>query len=390
MAQSDEQENRPWLRSARWDLSLLILSIVLAAIPYSVYLIFGGKAFHTAEVPGTPAYHARTLVNMLVTIFIGGPHMYATFTRTILDRQFLRKQAGFITSSFLIPFIVITLIVVTYQTYVWLLSFFFTIASVHALHQIIWLTSAYTRKARRSLSLGSRLVDYGVVITSLYPNAAWKMVQGRFNIGPVVLKHNEIMAGQWWLAYLSSAVFAIFLVLFVVKTFREYYTGSFNTPKTLLISLSVVLMFWTPLFPNMDTALQGINIWHSFQYLVLTWHANKLREEQTGNRIGFLHPLGQRTEGSRATGFSSLAMGALRGLGIVDRGTGWTTYYLFCIAMLVVSPLLIGLTKIWWPHLHAGLPGGDEAYAYVGILSILLVHYAQDAFLFFDPRSITG
>jgi len=390
LAGSDAQGDQPWLRNARWDLSLLILSIFIAAVPYSIYFIFGGKAIHTAEVPGTPAYHARTLVNTLVAIFIGGPHMYATFTRTIFDRQFLRQRSAFIASSFLIPFAVITMVVATYQTYVWLLSIFFTMASVHALHQIIWLTSAYARKARRPLSLASQLIDYGVVLTSIYPIAMWKMVEGRFKIGPVMLKHNEIVAGQWWLAYLAFVLFAIMLGLFIIKTFQEYHAGCFNTPKTLLISLTVALMFLTPLFPNMDTAFQGINIWHSFQYLVLTWHANKLREQQTGKPIGFLHVLGKGMERSRPKGVSWLAMGALRGLWKIDGGAGWTTYYLLCMAMLIISPLLIAGTKMWWPHLHGGLPGADEAYAYIGILSILLVHYAQDALLFFNPKSITG
>ena len=98
-------------------------------------------------------------------------------------------------------------------------------ASVHAIHQIIWLTSAYARKVRRPLSLFSQLVDYGVVITSLYPVAVWKMVQGRFKIGPMMLKQNEIMAGQWWLAYLFFALFALMLGVFIIKTFQEYRMG---------------------------------------------------------------------------------------------------------------------------------------------------------------------
>jgi len=216
------------------------------------------------------------------------------------------------------------------------------------------------------------------------------MVQGRFKIGPVVLKHNEIMAGQWWLVYLSFALFAVILGVFIIKTFQEYRAGCFSTPKTLLISLTVVLMFLTPAFPNMDTSFQGINIWHSFQYLVLTWHANKLREQQTGKPIGFFHVLGEGIQRRRTEGISRLVTGALQGLWKIDRGTGWMTYYLFCMAMLVISPLLILGTRVLWPHLHEGLPGADEAYAYVGILSILLVHYAHDALLFFDPKSITG
>ncbi len=110
----------------------------------------------------------------------------------------------------------------------------------------------------------------------------------------------------------------------------------------------------------------------------------------SGKQVGLLHVLENGIFRNRIQQGSRLAMGALRGLWKIDRGTGWTTYYLFCMAMLIISPLLMAGTKAWWPNLHNGLPGADEAYAYVGILSILLVHYAQDALLFFDPKSIAG
>jgi hypothetical protein len=176
---------QPWLHSARWDLSLLILSVLIAAIPYSIYILFGGQALEAASVKGTAAYNARLLVNNLVALFIGGPHMYATFTRTIMDRDFLRKRFWFIASSVLVPITVITMAVLSYETYVWLLSIFFALASLHALQQIIWLTEAYNLKARLAMSLKSRLIDYGVVLTSLYPIAVYKMVRGEFKIGPV-------------------------------------------------------------------------------------------------------------------------------------------------------------------------------------------------------------
>ena len=169
---------RPWLLSARWDLSFLILSIAIAAVPYSIYLIFGGAAFATATIKGTPAYNARLLVNNLVALFVGGPHMYATFTRTIMDRDFLRKRLWFVTSSLLVPITVFVMAILSYETYVWLLSIFFAVASLHALQQIIWLTEAYNLKAKLALSWPSRLIDYGVVLTSLYPIATYKMVQG--------------------------------------------------------------------------------------------------------------------------------------------------------------------------------------------------------------------
>jgi hypothetical protein len=373
---------QPWLLSARWDLSFLILSVLVAAIPYSIYVLFGGQALETASVKGTTAYNARLLVNNLVAVFIGGPHMYATFTRTILDRNFLRKRFWFIASSVLVPITVITMAVLSYETYVWLLSIFFALASLHALQQIIWLTEAYNLKARLALSLKSRLIDYGVVLTSLYPIAVYKMVRGEFKIGPVELKYNAIIAGWTWLAALAALVFAVMLVLFVAKTYLEYRSGYVNVPKTLLISLTVLLMFWTPIFPNMDTAFQGVNTWHSFQYLALTWYANRLREQKTGQRVGFLHWLNGSGEGG------GLASRIASGLRKVDHNTGWTTFYMLCLAMLPISGVLLTSGSIIWPNLHPGKPGADEVYSYMGILSILIVHYVHDALLFTDSKAI--
>ena len=373
---------QPWLHSARWDLSFLILSVVVAAIPYSIYVLFGGQALETASVKGTAAYNARLLVNNLVAVLIGGPHMYATFTRTILDRDFLRKRFWFIASSVLVPITVITMAVLSYETYVWLLSIFFAIASLHALQQIIWLTEAYNLKARLALSLKSRLIDYGVVLTSLYPIAVYKMVRGEFKIGPVELKYNAIIAGWTWLAALAAIAFAMMLALFIAKTYLEYRSGYVNVPKTLLISLTVLLMFWTPIFPNMDTAFQGVNTWHSFQYLALTWYANRLREQKTGQRVGFLHWL----NGSGERG--GLASRIASGLRKVDRNTGWTTFYMLCLAMLPISGILLTSGSIIWPNLHPGKPGADEVYSYMGILSILIVHYVHDALLFTDSKAI--
>lgn len=363
-----QESAQPWLRGPRWDLGFLILSVSLAALPYSVFLFFGGEALEAASIPGTAAYKARVFVNNLVAILIGGPHMYATFTRTILDADFRRRRAAFVASSVLVPIGVILMAISSYDSYVWLLSIFFAVASLHALQQILWLVDAYNRKARPDYPWRSRLIDYGVVFFSLYPIAVQKMVRGEFRIGNVELKYGEIITGWTWLSTLVTTVFGAFLALFVVKTCAEWAAGSLNLPKTLLIGVTVPLMLWTPAFPNMDTAFQGINTWHSFQYLALTWYANRLRELRTGQRIGFLH--------------------GIRALRRIDRGTGWTSFYGLCMAMLPVSGLLLVLAGTLWPDLHPGRPGADEAYIYIGILSVLLVHYVHDSLLFTDSAAI--
>jgi hypothetical protein len=375
---------QPWLHSPRWDLTFLILSILLAGVPYAAYFLFGGSATDSAAAKGTLAYNARLLVNTLVTFLVGGPHMYATFTRTILDPQYLRRRKWFLLSTIAVPIFVVVMAVWSYQSYVWLLSIFFAAASLHALYQLIWLTEAYNVKARLAFTWRSRLIDYGVVITSLYPIATYRMVLGQFKIGSVELKYNAIISGWYWLAALAALGFATALVLFVGKTIVEWRRGYLNVPKTLLISLTVVLMFFTPAFSNLDTAFQGINTWHSFQYLALTWYANSLRQQQAGKSLAFMAWPG--VEAARHP--KGILHAVLDSLRRIDRGNGWTAFYLVCMAMLPISGLMYIGARLIWPDLHAGAPGADEVYTYIGVLSILLVHYVQDGLLFTDARSL--
>jgi hypothetical protein len=373
---------QPWLRSAPWDLSLLVSSVILAVIPYSIYVALGGSALEEASIKGTTAYQARVLVNLLVTAFIAGPHMYATFTGTLLDPDYVRRHLGLLAISAVIPVSVIAAAVVSYESYVWLLTVFFGLASVHALHQIVWLSQAYNRRARVATSLPSRLIDYAVVFTSLYPVAVAKMVRGEFRIGPVYLEYNHLIYGWFWFADLVALAFGVSLALFVAKTILELRAGYLNVPKTVLIAVTVPVMLTLPAFPNMDTSFQGANAWHSFQYLALTWYANRLREKVTGKQVGFLHWLPSK-EILSGTWFR-----LSRRLVSADRGSGWTTYYLVCFSLVPVSGILIVLASLIWPKLHAGQPGADEVYRYMIVLSALLVHYFQDTFLFTDAEAI--
>jgi hypothetical protein len=60
---------------------------------------------------------------------------------------------------------------------------FFFWASIHVLHQIVYVTELYNHKRRSSLSLPSRAAEYAVILTALYPLAAWKIASGKFLIG---------------------------------------------------------------------------------------------------------------------------------------------------------------------------------------------------------------
>ena len=196
---------QPWLRSARWDLGFVIISCLIVLLPYSLYWILGGAPFDPASVKGTSAYQARVVTNNIVAILIGGPHMYATFTRTFFDPGFRPRWRWFLYGSLLVPVWVFAMAAASYQTYVWMLSIFFAFASVHALHQLVWITEAYNKKAQLALSLPSRLIDYALVLSSLYPLALLKMTRGEFKIGPVNLIYNQVLYGQYFLANVRGA-----------------------------------------------------------------------------------------------------------------------------------------------------------------------------------------
>ena len=58
---------------------------------------------------------------------------------------------------------------------------------------------------------------------------------------------------------------------------REHREGRLHFAKTLLIVIASVLFFLTPMLANLDVAFQGLNTWHSFQYLALVLYLNRYR-----------------------------------------------------------------------------------------------------------------
>jgi hypothetical protein len=80
------------------------------------------------------------------------------------------------------------------------------------------LTELYNEKQTTDFTLVSRLLDYGVILTALYPLAAWKIVQGTFMIGP---KYLGELVGQFlpvgpWMVWLVGGAFAIGMTLATV------------------------------------------------------------------------------------------------------------------------------------------------------------------------------
>jgi hypothetical protein len=355
VVQTDER-NSLWLRNRRWDLLFISFSVIFVPLPYIFYLIGVQLGMHPDV--------SRNLINGFVAVAIGGPHMMSTFLRTGLDRDFNRSYPMLIRSSVIIPIIVVSLAFLNLNL---LLTVFFFWAATHVLHQVTYIVELYNHKETNFVRKGSavtpiaRLIDYGVVFTCLFPFAALKISQGSFEVGTNDLASviPQFFQAAWFF-YLMSGVFLISVVLFIGKSIREYHGGYLNVPKTLFIFLTVVVAFTIPSLPNLDTAFQGLNTWHSFQYLAITFYIIKIRQQYGDLRE--TAPLVSRFAKIKGT----------KGL------------FALSTMMLVGSIVVFVVVYMIAPFVRPDIEGNqhfDIAY-YTAILSFLWIHYYHDHFLF--------
>ncbi|MGH7479805.1 MAG: hypothetical protein ACREJ8_09505 [Candidatus Methylomirabilales bacterium] len=350
-----------WLRDKRWDLTFISFSVVLVAFPIITYIFanqFIPQINQLLRTIGSSFIWdddaSRNLVNGLIAIFIGGPHMYATFTRTAFDEEFTRRHKLVMGLSVLIPVGVVYFGVTHFQL---LLTFLFFWASVHILHSIVLIMECYDKKLRRSLTRRTRMIDYAVIFSSLFPIATYKFVRGEFAIGTNVIYFPEFLKVSA-VFYLVTAAFAVALLLFIAKTIREMREGVANYPKILLMSLTIVVSFFIPAFRNLDVAFQGFNTWHSFQYLGLTYYINRIRHEKGEISNAFVDRISQE-------------------------GKGWQ-YYFLNIGFTVLAIGLILVLLMFRETLGLSF---DQCY-YIVVLSFLLMHYLHDHVLFTQPEAI--
>ena len=363
------EQSRLWLRNRNWDLLYITFSVILVPLPYLVYLlgIYAG---------GMEADLSRNLVNGFVAIGIGGPHMMSTFLRTGLDDNFKQRYPMLLRSSFIIPIVVVSLAFLNLNL---LLTIFFFWAAMHVLHQVTYIVELYNHKETHhvrkhsTVDLRSRLIDYAVVMTSIFPFAALKISRGSFDIGTNDL--TRVIPGffqqQWFFLFLST-LFTIAAVLYIVKTIREYRAGTINVPKTIFIVFTVLIAFTIPMLDNLDTAFQGLNTWHSFQYLGITFYIIKLKQHY-GN-LDKDAPLVARfsRQSEDARGLYTLST-------IMLVGSATIFAVVFAVAQLVtpgnVDPENLSLWRF------------DVAY-YTSVLSFLWIHYYHDHFLFTDFEAL--
>ncbi len=275
------------------------------------------------------------------------------------------------------PVVVVTLAVINLTL---LVTVFFFWASVHVIHQALYIADSYRNKDSRwsthTLTRWrrlSRLIDYGLLFTSIYPIATFKFTGTPLHVGPIHIISEGLETGGRalffpeflkvdWLPYLITAAFLTLLVAFIVKTIWEARSGLFHGPKTLHMSVAAVLFFATPFLPNLDVAFGGLNVWHSFQYLAVVLYLNRLRANRglvgskfvarlSRKRPAPLYCCASRSPSGRASPTYSCG-GGLMLFGAFADDPGQLHYFTF----------------------------------YTVVLSALLIHYYFDHFLFLQVR----
>jgi hypothetical protein len=207
--------------------------------------------------------------------------------------------------------------------------------------------------------------------------AAYKISQGEFVVGVNDLTSviPDLFEHQWFFVVMS-AIFAVAATAYVVKTYREWRGDYLNMPKTLFIVFTIVIAFSLPMLPNLDTAFQGLNTWHSFQYLAITFYIIKIQEKY--GKLKEEAPLVSRfSKGKDSRGLYLLST-------IMLVGSALVFIIVFAIAHLItpgyIDPKVANSLANW---------RFDVAY-YTAILSFLWIHYYHDHFLFTDFEALDG
>ena len=363
----------PWIHGPRWDLAFIFFSALLVAVPLLTYrLVTAATGVPPQSFQESQALGVAMLINLGCAFFIGGPHMYATYTLTLAERRFRVRHPWLYAGAGLIPPIVVAL---AWYRIALLVALFFAWASIHAVHQIVYLVRQYQLRRPRSVALPawSRAIDYSLAVSCFYPIALWRIfaepgsvlqlpggiaIHQGFRIGAVDISQQLplLLRGQVWIADVVALVFAALFVAFVARSLRELATGTMLWPRTLLLLLTVAVSSSLFVFENLDVALQGFNLWHSTQYVGLVYLINNHR---------------------KARGLISSAFVA----NISGRDNA-ALYYGFVVAVSVSAGGLIGFL-----HYVVGLP---LLQAYYGVhLSGLWIHYLWDHAVFTESDALT-
>src|SRR5207247_607379 len=114
-----------------------------------------------------------------------------------------------------------------------------------------FIVDCYNKRMPVRASWSSRLIDYAVLFSALYPIATYKFIHEDFYIGANKILYPDFLKSEY-IFYLVTAFFIGSVILFIAKTIHEYRNGTLHYPKIILISLTALVAFFIPSFPNLD------------------------------------------------------------------------------------------------------------------------------------------
>jgi hypothetical protein len=330
--------NPAWIHGRRWDLTWLIGSAVV--VPIGILLVWTGAS--------------SDLMNLAVTALMGGPHLFSTFLTTYFNPRF-RRRHGFALAAItlLVPAFVWWMALRHFQ---WLMTFFVLWASLHVVQQNAYLAQVYRRRSGRPDPGWSRFLDLALLFLSFYPVASFKLVHDDFMLGSVRILMPSILKYEFVPRAISLA-FTAALLGWIAKTLAEQRRGELQVPKTILIAVTTMITFVVPCAASgerLELAFQTVNAWHSIQYLGITWLVLAIQKK----RGEIASPLVARLAGP---------------------GRPVASFYGFCF---LFTATLLGFT---YTMARLDPLGGVSRpqYYYMGVLSLLFIHYALDSWLFF-------
>jgi hypothetical protein len=381
-----------WIFNPTWDKRWIIFPALLAPVPplvfyTSMYLLERYSSMDVAARIGA----SEDIVSLFVMVLAGGPHVWVTYTRTWLHPEFRAREKFWYFASFgVVPFVAI-MALSSETTRTLLLTGFFFLASLHIIHQLSYVVRFYQDRDAAKPSLKSRLIDVGAVLFPLYPLSTFRMVLGnentlawawatklfgdgaadwRFNIGRANPMLPDFILSDWfWMANLAG--FLVCTTLWARKSYREHRAGILQKPKFMLICSAIAVGLFCPLLPNLDSSFQGFNLWHSIQYIALTWFIMRTQVKR-GNK---LNPFVKWLSSDDNSGRRYYGVAFLLVLGIITLIIG--------IAVIISLAQGIGIfAGSGEPGTPMYTPGAMlQAYYLLGF-GLLLTHYFHDAFFF--------
>lgn len=336
-----------WINGARWDVGLLIGSALI--VPVVLFFVWQGAS--------------SDAINLGVTAVIGGPHLWATYLLTYADPRFRKRHRKLLLAAIIVVPACVCYLASDPARFQILLSIFIFAASFHVLQQNAYLTDIYRKRSGLTESVQSRMVDYGLLFTSIYPIATYKLVHGTFMLGDIkiIMPEMLLIPATYKLVWFT---FAFFLAAWLIKTWNQYKGGVLNKPKTLLIAVTSTIAFFVPAAAEgerLELAFQSVNAWHSIQYMGIIWFVLKVRKDRGLLENRFVRAIS-------GGGKSSYVF--------------YGTCVVITLAMFGVVLAAVNFDVFGFEAASGNAKLASQQYYYMGVLSALLIHYVIDGYFF--------